>query len=80
MAILLSSSIWFSDDSKLNSIFQSRQFSANPKKNYTLENTYSDAFDFDFDFAAKFLKLEIDLESEYQKLCNKKRVFKVEFW
>lgn len=76
---LLKSSVWFSDDSKLNAIFESRRFSRNQILEYTLINNYSDSFDFDFDFAAKFLKTEVELRAEYQSISRQSRMFKVSF-
>lgn len=76
---LLEKSLWFSDDSRLISIFESRRFNPNKIKEYTLKNTYTETFDFDFKLAAKYLVFEADLKAEYQSISNKERFFHVEF-
>lgn len=76
---LLFSSIWFSDDSRLISIFENRRSSKNKIVEYFLTNTYGDSFDFDFEIAAKFLKISSDLRAEYQVVKNQSRKFKVKF-
>jgi hypothetical protein len=55
---LLEKSLWFSDDSRINSIFESRRFKPNKINEYTLKNTYTETFDFDFNLAAKYLRIE----------------------
>lgn len=76
---LLEKSLWFSDDSQLNSIFESRKFQKNKIKKYTIKLTYSDTFDFDFDFACGLFKRNINLRSSYDKLKNVEKLFSVEF-
>jgi hypothetical protein len=77
---LLNNSIWFANDSKIMAILESRKFKQNMLKNYMLKNTYSNSFDFDFNFAAKFIKtVDIDLKDQYEILSKKERIFDVEF-
>ncbi|BDA76541.1 hypothetical protein CAL7716_107070 (plasmid) [Calothrix sp. PCC 7716] len=76
---LLNQSLWFSDDSKLISIFESRRFNPNKIEEYTLRNTYTETFDFDFNLAANYLIVEADLKTEYQALSKKERFFHIEF-
>ena len=76
---LLENSIWFKNDSHLNSILQSRLNKDNRILKYKLENTYTESFDFDFEVAAKFIKFGGNLESDYKELRNRKRIFHVEF-
>lgn len=76
---LLDKSLWFSDDSKLVSIFESRRFNPNKIEEYTLRNTYTETFDFNFSLAAKYLVIQSDLQVEYQKISKKERYFHIEF-
>lgn len=76
---LLKNSLWFSCDSRLNAIYESRKFSLNKIKKYTLKNTYTETFNFDFELAAKYLVIETDLKAEYRSLSKKERLFHVEF-
>jgi len=76
---LLEQSLWFSDDSKLLSIFESRRFNANKIEEYTLRNTYTETFDFDFRLAAQYLVIQSDLQVEYQTISKKERFFHIEF-
>jgi hypothetical protein len=76
---LLENSLWFSDDSKLLSIFESRRFNPNKIQEYTLRNTYTETFDFDFSLAAKYLVVQADLKGEYQAISKKERFFHIEF-
>ncbi len=76
---LLSSSIWFADDSRLLSIFESRKLGVNRIKEYHLINTYSDSFDFDFDAAAKFIKTSVDIKARFNSIKNQARLFTVKF-
>jgi len=76
---LLEKSLWFSDDSKLLSIFESRRFNANKIEEYTLRNTYTETFDFDFRLAAQYLVIQSDLQVEYQTISKKERFFHIEF-
>ncbi|WP_427158866.1 hypothetical protein ACQFX9_23350 [Aliinostoc sp. HNIBRCY26] len=76
---LLQDSLWFSDDSKLISIFESRRFNPNKIEEYTLRNTYTETFDFDFKLAANYLVVEADLKTEYQTISKKERFFHIEF-
>ncbi|MEG4011159.1 MULTISPECIES: hypothetical protein [unclassified Microcoleus] len=76
---LLENSLWFSDDSKLLSIFESRRFNLNKIQEYTLRNTYTETFDFDFNLAAKYLTNQADLNGEYQTISKKERYFHIEF-
>jgi len=76
---LLKNSLWFSDDSKLNSIFESRRFNPNKIEEYILKNTYTETYDFNFDLAAKYLVVQVDLKAEYQKISKKERFFHIEF-
>lgn len=76
---LLENSLWFSDDSKLISIFESRRFNPNKIEEYTLRNTYTETFDFDFDLAVKYLVVQADLKVEYQAISKKERFFHIEF-
>ena len=76
---LLRDSLWFKDDSRLLSIFESRRFNSNRITEYTLRNTYTETFDFDFKLAAKHLIVNIDLKAEYQALSRVERLFHVEF-
>jgi hypothetical protein len=76
---LLKSSLWFSDDSRLNAIFESRCFAPNKIESYTLKNTYSETFDYDFNLAVRYLIVEVDVKAEFEKLCTKERFFDVMF-
>ncbi|MEG4458291.1 hypothetical protein [Microcoleus sp. N9_A1] len=76
---LLENSLWFSDDSKLISIFESRRFNLNKIQEYTLRNTYTETFDFDFNLAARYLTNQADLNGEYQAISKKERFFHIEF-
>ncbi|AFY60821.1 hypothetical protein [Synechococcus sp. PCC 6312] len=76
---LLKNSLWFSDDSKLLSIFESRCYNPNKIQKYTLRNTYTESFDFNFDLAAKYLVFKGDLKAEYQSVSKKERFFHIEF-
>lgn len=76
---LLENSLWFSDDGKLYSIFESRLFNSNKIEQYVLRTTYTETFDFDFSLAAKYLTLDADLKAEYKSLSKKERFFYVEF-
>lgn len=76
---LLDNSLWFSDDSKLISIYESRKFQPNKIESYTLRNTYTETFDFDFDLAANFLVVKTDLKAQYQSVSKKERLFEIEF-
>lgn len=76
---LLETSLWFCTDSKLNAIFESRRFNPNKIEQYTLVNTYTETFDFDFDLATKYLVVETDLRAEYHSISSKERFFHVEF-
>ena len=76
---LLEKSLWFSDDSKLLSIFESRRFNPNKIEEYTLRNTYTETFDFEFDLAARYLVIQADLKVEYQAISKKERFFHIEF-
>ena len=76
---LLENSLWFSDDSKLLSIFESRRFNPNKIEEYTLRNTYTETFDFEFDLAARYLVIQADLKVEYQAISKKERFFHIEF-
>lgn len=76
---LLENSLWFSDDSKLLSIFESRRFNLNKIQEYTLRNTYTETFDFDFNLAARYLISQADLNGEYQAISKKERFFHIEF-
>lgn len=76
---LLEKSLWFSDDSKLLSIFESRRFNLNKIQEYTLRNTYTETFDFDFNLAARYLTSQADLNGEYQAISKKERFFHIEF-
>jgi hypothetical protein len=76
---LLDNSLWFSDDSKLISIFESRRFNPNKIHEYTLRNIYTETFDFDFDLAARYLTSQADLNGEYQAISKKERFFHIEF-
>ncbi len=76
---LLKNSLWFSDDSKLLAIFESRCYNPNKIQKYTLRNTYTESFDFDFDLAAKHLVIKGDLKAEYKAVSKKERFFHIEF-
>lgn len=76
---LLENSLWFSDDSKLLSIFESRRFNLNKIQEYTLRNTYTETFDFDFNLAGRYLTSQADLNGEYQAISKKERFFHIEF-
>jgi len=78
-ANLLENSLWFSDDSKLISIFESRRFNLNKIQEYTLRNTYTETFDFDFNLAGRYLTNQVDLNGEYQSISKKERFFHIEF-
>lgn len=74
---LLVNSLWFSTDSKLHSIFESRRFNPNKIQQYTLKNTYTETFD--FDLASKYLLSSLNVKAQYNSLCQKERLFHVEF-
>lgn len=76
---LLDQSLWFSDDSKLLSIFESRRFDRNRIEQYTLSSTYTETFDFNFDLAVKYLVVKTDLKAEYKSISKKERLFQIEF-
>ena len=76
---LLKTSLWFANDSRLNAIFESRRFDPNKIERYTLRNTYTETFDFDFDLAARYLVVKVDLKAEYDSISTKERLFHVEF-
>ncbi|PSB04658.1 hypothetical protein [Merismopedia glauca] len=76
---LLENSLWFSDDSKLHSIFESRLLNSNRIEEYVLKTTYTETFDFDFSLATKYLTLYVDLKAEYQSLSRRERFFYVKF-
>ena len=76
---LLKTSLWFSNDSRLNAIFESRRFDPNKIQRYTLRNTYTETFDFDFNLAAKYLAIKVDLKAEYDSISKKECFFHVEF-
>jgi len=76
---LLETSLWFSTDSRLNAIFESRRFNPNKIQQYMLVNTYTETFDFDFDLAARYLVIQADLKAEYHSISKKERLFHVEF-
>ncbi|MDZ8025711.1 MAG: hypothetical protein RMX65_001490 [Nostoc sp. DedQUE01] len=76
---LLKQSLWFTNDSRLNAIFESRRFSQNKIESYTLRNTYTETFDFDFVLASRYLAVDLDLKAEYRSLSKKERFFHVEF-
>jgi hypothetical protein len=76
---LLKDSLWYAQDSKLNSILESRMFAPNRIETYTLRNTYTETFDFNFKLAAKYLVAEIDLQAEYESISKMERFFSVEF-
>jgi hypothetical protein len=75
---LLAHSIWHSS-SELKAIFNSRRFNKNPLHKYTLKNTYTETYDFDFDLAAKYLFAEFDLKAEYNTIKKRERLFEVQF-
>lgn len=76
---LLKTSLWFANDSRLNAIFESRRFDPNKIERYTLRNTYTETFDFDFDLADRYLVVKVDLKAEYDSISTKERLFHVEF-
>lgn len=76
---LLKNSIWFSNDSNLIAIFESRRFNPNKIEKYTLKSTYTETFDFNFELAAKYLVTKIDLKASYKSISQKERYFEVEF-
>ncbi len=76
---LLTKSLWFANDSRLNAIFESRKFSQNKIESYTLRNTYTETFDFDFNLASRYLVVDADLKAEYRSLSQKEKFFHVEF-
>lgn len=76
---LLKNSLWFSDDSKLFSIFESRLLNSNRIEEYVLKTTYTETFDFNFSLATKYLTLDVDLKAEYQSLSKRERFFYVKF-
>lgn len=76
---LLNDSLWYVNDSRLKAIFESRIFDKNKILHYTLRNTYTESFNFDFSAAAKWLTVDIDLKAEYLDLSKKERLFSVEF-
>lgn len=76
---LLKRSLWFANDSRLNAIFESRRFSQNKIESYTLRNTYTDTFDFNFALASRYLTVNVALRTEYHSLSKKERFFHVEF-
>jgi hypothetical protein len=76
---LLKSSLWFANDGQLNAIFESRRFTPNKIQEYTLRNTYTETFDFNFDLAVKYLVVKADLKAEYKTISEKERFFHVEF-
>ncbi|AWK51085.1 hypothetical protein DIC82_08680 [Clostridium beijerinckii] len=76
---LLKNSIWFSNDSNLISIFESRRFNPNKIEKYTLKSTYTETFDFNFELATKYLVTKIDLNASYSSISQKERYFEVEF-
>ena len=75
---LLANSLWFTNDSQLSAIFESRR-SANPIRQYTLKSTYTQTFDFDFKAALTALAVKVDLKAEYETLRKTERFFHVDF-
>jgi len=75
---LLENSLWFTNDSQLNAIFQSR-CSSNPIREYTLRSTYTQTFDFDFAAAISVMAVKVDLRAEYETLKATERFFHVDF-
>jgi len=78
LLVHLANSLWFTNDSQLNAIFQSRR-SGNPIREYTLKSTYTQTFDFDFVLAARALPVKVDLRAEFEKLKTTERFFHVDF-
>ena len=76
---LLQHSLWFSRDSELNGIFESRIFSENRILRYEYVSTYSETFGFDFSVAAQYLGNSIDIKAQYEQLKNRKKIFIIEF-
>jgi hypothetical protein len=76
---LLLTSLWFKNDSHLNTIFEGRRFAPSRMLSYTLRNRYTETFDFDFDIAAKYLVVKADLRAEYELISSKERFFEVKF-
>jgi len=76
---LLEHSLWFSSDSRLTAIFESRRYNPNKIERYTLKNTYTETFDFNFDLAVRYLTVKVDLEAEYNSISKKERTFHIEF-
>lgn len=73
---LVEKSIWFRNDPKVQSIFKGRK-DGNRIHSFTLQNTYTQSFGFDFDMALKVTK--IDLKAKFEKLRRVERVFEVSF-
>lgn len=76
---LLKNSLWFRTDSRLNALLEARLFSDNRITSYTVTNTYSEGFDFDFKVAGRYLASKADLRAEYEHLSKTVRHFHVTF-
>lgn len=76
---LLENSLWFKDDSRVQSIFNGVVFEENPMKHYSLLLQYSESFDFDFAVAARFVSNGVDIKAEYKKVSSMERLFEVDF-
>lgn len=79
-ATLLEDSLWYKTDGELNGIFEARRYLQNQVKEYRYINTYTESFDFDFTFAAKYLNVaSADIKAQYNAVKTKKRIFDIEF-
>lgn len=76
---LLTKSIWYKTDSRLNGLLDSRIYEENQVMKYHYESEYSESFNFDFDVAAKYLEFGANIKAEYEKQRKSKKLFTVEF-
>ena len=76
---LLTKSIWYKTDSRLNGLLDSRIYEENQVMKYHYECEYSESFNFDFEIAAKYLEFGANIKAEYEKQRKSKKLFTVEF-
>lgn len=76
---LLSKSIWYKTDSRLNELLNSRIYEENQVMKYQHKSEYSESFNFDFEVAAKYLEFGGNIKAEYEKQRKTKKLFTVEF-
>ena len=76
---ILDKSLWFKYDNQVKYLLECRLNKHNPIKQYTLQNTYSDSYNFDFRISAGMFSVKCDFEREFEELSSIERYFHVEF-